>query len=194
MKARELYRALERELGPWLVERGFRKQRKSRLTFQRQVGDKYHSVWFQCDKYGWDSYAGGDFFVNFTVSASPDPEDIVRREERLNFFLSDLELARARKYRDEIVKRIPRPPESYFDAMEAGFSKVVGAESAASLLETVRARFEPESIPYRQNQDFRLRYWQPSDVTGWASFIASVLPRALEQMDFWSLDHNRRLP
>jgi len=194
MKAKELYRALETELGPWLIERGFRKQRKSRLTFQRQVGDKYHSVWFQCDKYGWDSYAGGDFFVNFTVSASPDPEDIVRRDERLNFFLSDLELARARKYRDEIVKRIPRPPESYFDTLEAGFSKVVGAESAASLIETVRARFEPESIPYRQNQDFSLRYWQPSDVTGWASFIVSVLPRALEQMDSWSLDNNRRLP
>jgi len=91
MKAKELYRVLETELKPWLAERGFKKRRVSRLTFQRLVDGKYHSVWFQCDKYGWDPYAGGEFFVNFTVSESPDPESVARREERLNFFLTDIE-------------------------------------------------------------------------------------------------------
>jgi len=187
MKARELYRALQAELGPWLTERGFKKLRTSRLTFQRLVGGKYHSIWFQADKYGWDSYAGGEFFVNFTVSKSPDPESVARREERLNFFLTDIELARARKYRDGIVERIPEPPISYFNTLEQGFQKSVGAESAKSLLETVRARFAPEPNPYLRHQDFRLRYWEPSDVTGWAAFMIPVLPRAIEEMESWSL-------
>lgn len=187
MKAKELYRELEKGLGSWLIAHGFRKQRASRLTFQRLVEGKYQSVWFQCDKYGWDSYAGGEFFANFTVSESPDPESGARRDERLNYFLTDIELARARKFRDEIVERIPRPPESYFANLEAAFSRSVTPESAASLIQTVRDRFEPEPMPYRRNQDFRMRYWKPEDVAGWAEFIVAVLPRAIEEMQTWSL-------
>ncbi len=184
VKARDLYRVLQDELGPRLEKSGFRKQRRSRLTYQRVIGDTYQSVWFQCDKYGWDSYAGGSFFVNFTVSASPDVDAIDRRAERLNFFLTDSELVRAREYRDEVVARIPKPPDSYFEALEAAFAK--SADSASSLVMTVREYFEPEPMPYRRNQDFYLRYWKPDDVTGWARLIESVLPRALEQMNSWA--------
>jgi hypothetical protein len=187
MKAKELYKTLETELRPLMTTRGFKKRSVSRLTFQRSVGDKYHTVWFQCDKYGWDSYAGGEFFANFTVSESPDPESGARRDERLNFFLTDAELDGARDYRDQIVERIPKPPEFYFENLESQFSKSVGPESAASLVKTVRDRFEPGSIPYRRHQDFALRYWQTSDVSWWAALIASVLPRAIEQMESWSL-------
>ena len=187
LKAKELYQVLERRLRPLFAERDFKKQKRSRLTFQRLVGDKYQSIWFQTDTYGWDSYAGGDFFVNFTVSESTDVEAGARREERLNFFLTDAELERARNYRDEIVSRIPKPPDSYFEQLETGFAKSVGEKSASSLIETVRKRFEPERIPYRRNQDFRLRYFRPEDVEGWASFIAPVLPRAIEQMQTWEL-------
>ena len=186
MKAKELYRVLQSELGPTLENSGFRKQRGSRLTYQRFVRDSYHSVWFQCDKYGWDSHAGGSFFVNFTVSGSADVDAVDRREERLNYFLTEPELVRAREYRDAVVERIPKPPESYFQNLEAGFAKSVPAESASRLVTTIRGYFEPEPLPYRSNQDFALRYWQPEDVRGWAAFIASVLPRALEQMQSWS--------
>jgi hypothetical protein len=187
MKAKELYRVLESEVGPWLKERDFKKRRASRLTLQRIVDGKYQSVWFQCDKYGWDSHAGGEFYVNFTVSESTDPEAGARRDERLNYFLTDLELERARQYRDEIVARIPKPPYSYFEDLQATWSKSVGPESAASLMQTVRDRFEPQSIPYRRNQDFSLRYWQPSDVVGWSALIRSVLPRAIDEMQSWAL-------
>ncbi len=186
MKARDLYRVLQTELGPTLEKSGFRKQRRSRLTYQRLVGQTYQTVWFQCDKYGWDSYAGGSFFANFTVSGSSDVEAVDRREERLNYFLTDPELIRARKYSDEIVQRIPKPPESYFETLHAGFAKSTSADSASSLIATVRGYFEPEPIPYRRNQDFALRYWQPDDAKGWAVLIESVLPRALDEMKSWS--------
>ena len=187
LKAKELYQVLDRRLRPLFSERDFRKQKKSRLTYQRIVGGKYQSIWFQTDKYGWDTYAGGEFYVNFTVSESTDVEAGARRDERLNFFLTDAELERARTHSDEIVGRIPKPPESYFIDLETGFAKSVGPEAARSLIETVRRRFEPQSYPFRRNQDFRLRYWRPADVVGWASLIASVLPRAVEQMLTWEL-------
>ena len=85
------------------------------------------------------------------------------------------------------MSRIPKPPESYFQELEAGFSRSVGPDSARTLIETVRQRFEPESMTYRREQDIPLRYWRPEDVEGWASFIAPVLPRAVEQMQTWKL-------
>lgn len=162
MKATELYRALETALGPWLSAHGFKKRRGSHLVFQRVVGEKFQSVWFQTDKRGWDPYTGSSFFVNFSVSESPDPESGARRAERLNLFLTDEELERAGAYRDEVVARIPRPADSYFEAIQSQVSKW-SAESAAGLMEGVRAQFEPESLPYRRQQDFSLRYWQPND-------------------------------
>lgn len=186
MKAKELYRELETHLGPAMVRHGFKKRRASRLTFQRVLDGKYHSVWFQCDKYGWDAYAGGEFFVNFTVSETPDPEGVNRRDERINHFLSDIELARARQLRNDIVERIPKPPPMYFENLRAAFAKA-GVESANSLIKTVFDRFAPETAPYRRNQDFRLRYWKPNDVAEWAGFIEAVIPRALEEMESWSL-------
>lgn len=190
MKAKELYRALETELRPWLVAHDFKKQRASRLTFQKLVDDKYHSVWFQCGKYGWDAYAGGEFYVNFTVSDSPDVEGVVRRDERLNYFLTDAELVVARDYQDKVIAGIPKPPESYFETLLTQLSK--HAESAKELVETVRTYFERTALPFQRHQDFALRYGQPSDVTGWAGLIASVLPRAVEEMETWALPQPRQ--
>jgi hypothetical protein len=186
LKARDLYRVLQTELQSSLEKSGFRKVRSSRLTYQRPAGDIYQTIWFQCDKYGWDAYAGSSFFVNFTVSGSPEVDAIDRREERLNYFLTDAELVRAREFHDEVVARIPKPPESYFAMLEAAFAKSVSADSASSLVTTVRGYFEPEPIPYRRNQDFSLRYWEPEDVRGWAALIAPVIPRAVDQMQSWS--------
>ena len=191
MKANELYRILEGQLRPLLTEHGFRKQRASRLVFQRQVGDTYHSVWFKTGKYGWDNHAGGEFFVTFTVSATPDVESVSRREERLNYFLTDAELHSARQYQNAIVARIPKPPESYFETLQAGFAKSVSAESAANLIMTVRGYFAAESTPYVRHRDFALRYWQVGDVELWAGLIASVIPRAIEQMQSWALPGSR---
>jgi hypothetical protein len=185
MKAKELYRELESALKPWLTTYGFKKKTASRLLCQKLVGDKYHTVWFQCDKYGWDAYAGGKFYVNFTVSESPDPEAGARRDERLNYFLTDAELVSARDYQDEVIERIPKPPESYFETLQAQFSK--HSELPTELVDTVRSYFEPTPLPYQRHQDFSVRYWEASDVKGWAALVESVLPRATEEMQSWSL-------
>ena len=191
MKAKDLYRVLEAEVKPVLTAHDFKKQRASRLVFQRLVGGVFHSVWFQTGKYGWDSYAGGEFYVNFAVADSPDVESVRRRDERLNYFLTDAELISAHEYQNAIIARIPKPPESYFEALQTAFAKTTSAESAASLITTVRGYFEPEPLPFRRHQDFASRYWEPDDIKGWATLISSVIPRALDQMQTWTLPASR---
>jgi hypothetical protein len=187
MKAAALYRVLATELGPSLVGRGFKKLRGSRLAFQRVVRDTYQTVWFRCDKYGWDTHAGSRFFANFTVSESPAFDTLGRHDEGLFFFLTDAELAGARDFRDALVARIPRPPASYFATFQAQCDRLY-PENPAGMMAAIRGQFEPEPTPYRRHQDVGMRYWLPTDVTWWATLIASVLPRAIEQMDSWSAD------
>lgn len=177
MKAKEVYVILERELSPTLTPLGFRKKRGSRLVFQRQGATAYETIWFQMDKYGWDKYAGGKFFVNFNTSESTDFEAPSARSDRLNNFMTDDELERALAYRNEIVARIPKPPGSYFEMLRTGFAKSVSDSSASNLVQTLRDDFEPEHHPYRAHQDFALRYWLPTDVAGWVPFISAVIPR-----------------
>ncbi|HET6760932.1 MAG TPA: hypothetical protein VFH13_02480, partial [Gemmatimonadaceae bacterium] len=102
---------------------------------------------------------------------------------------TDAELVFARDYQDKIIESIPKPPESYFETLQAQWSK--HAVSAKELVETVRTYFEPTPLPYQRHQDFALRYWQPSDVTRWAALIAPVLPRAVGEMETWALPQVR---
>ena len=89
MKAAEVYQLLATTLRPSLVGRGFKKLRGSRLAFQRVVRATYQTVWFRCDKYGWDPHAGSRFVVSFTVSESPTYDTGGRHDEGLFFFLTD---------------------------------------------------------------------------------------------------------
>ena len=175
MKAAEVYRLLATELGPALSRHGFKKLRGSRLALQRAGRDSYQTVWFQCDKRGWDPHVGSRFFANFTVSPSPAFDTLSRHDERLFFFLTEAELAGARDFRDSVVARIPRPPASYFEMFQAECDKR-DPESAAGLMTAVRAQFEPEPTPYRRHQDVGMRYWLPSDVIWWARLMRRSFP------------------
>lgn len=187
MKAAEVYKLLATELRAPLAVHGFKKLPGSRLAFQRVVRRTYQTVWFQCDKRGWDSHAGSRFFASFTTRESPTFDTLDRRDQGLFFFLTDAELAGARDFRDSVVARIPRPPTSYFEMFEKELERRK-SEDAAGLMATIRAQFEPEPTPYRRHQDVGMRYWLPDDVTWWARLIASALPRPLAQMDAWSAE------
>jgi hypothetical protein len=186
MKAAELHRLLAAGLGDWFKEHGFSKRKASRLVYQRGENDRYHTVWFQADHSGWDAHAGSSFFVNFAVTATPDHEGVERRDERLNFFLTDDELDIARHLNNAIVARIPRPPESYFQMMEEA-ARRSSPELGASIRGALLLSFQPAPMPYQRHQDFSLRYWQPRDIAEWIDFIRPVLPGAIEQMRAWSV-------
>ena len=174
MKAAELYKILHGELESWFRERGFRRHRASPLSYQKAHDTRFLLVWFQCDTWGWDKWAGSSFFVNVTLSETLAPWS--GRMERLNAFMTDEELERARELRNAVVARIPPPPESYFAELWAVFSR---RESGEALLETVRDEFRPSTIPYSRRHDLKLRYFQPTDVIAWAAFMRAPLARAL---------------
>lgn len=177
MKAAELYKILRGELDSWFRERGFKRHRSSGLAYQKPHDTRFVMVWFQCDKWGWDKWAGSSFFVNVTVSETLDPWS--GRMERLNAFMTDEELERARELRNAVVERIPVPPESYFAELWAVFSR---RESGAALLETVRDEFRPYTVPYSRRHDLKLRYFRPTDVIAWAAFMRAPLARGIASM------------
>jgi hypothetical protein len=177
MKAAELYKILRGELDSWFKERGFKRHRSSGLAYQKPHDTGFVMVWFQCDKWGWDKWAGSSFFVNVTLSATLDPWS--GRMERLNAFMTDEELERARELRNDVVARIPVPPESYFAELWAVFSR---RESGEALLQTVRDEFRPATMPYSRRHDLMLRYFRPTDVIAWAAFIRAPLARGIAGM------------
>jgi len=147
-----VYRVLRGELAPWLQERQFKRQGSSGLVLVRALKAMNQVLWFQCDRRGWDPYAGSSFFVN--LGLSPTPVANFDNSVRLNELLTDDELALALDYHNAIVQRLRPPPESYFTMMAGQFSRY---PSGAGMLQALRDQFQPRREPFQRNQDFSLR-------------------------------------
>jgi len=182
LKAAELHSLLDAELGAWFGKAGFRRSRRSPLTYRRRAADGTIEVAIQCDRWGFDTHAGGEFFVNFRLLSG---DGGVVREERCNHFLTDAELEVARDLRDRIVARIPRPPVEYFERLPNEFSRY---PDGRAMLAALRAQFEPQRDPFRRSHDMSHRYRTAEDVHEWVTFIGAVLPRAVQTTATWLAD------
>ena len=149
MTSTELYRLLRSDLGPWFRERGFKAARRTQLGWHR---DRL-LIWFQCDKSGWNQYAGASFFVNVQISTKPEPWS--GPVERLQRFLSDAELEQMRALQNEVIRTLLPPPREYVEQMRDAFSKY---RDGSAMLEAMLSDFQPVATPYRQQQDVALRY------------------------------------
>lgn len=168
MTSTELYRLLRSDLGPWFRERGFKAARRTQLGWHR---DRL-LIWFQCDKSGWNQYAGASFFVNVQISTKPEPWS--GPVERLQRFLSDAELEQMRALQNEVIRTLLPPPREYVEQMRDAFSKY---RDGSAMLEAMLSDFQPVATPYRQQQDVALRYFRPSDVQRWSTFLLGIFPR-----------------
>lgn len=171
MKSDELYRRLRANLGGWFKAAGFKRAPKAPLGWY----DEAMFVWFQCDKWGWDNYAGSSFFVNFQRGGEPVPWNA--HTDRLQQFLSADELETARRLQNAVIRRLQPPPANYIETMRAAFAKQ--SQDPDALIEGLLMPFRTIDAPYRNNQDFSLRYFSAQDVDAWASFLLSVLPGIL---------------
>jgi hypothetical protein len=64
-------------------------------------------LWCQCDKWGWDPYAGSSFFVTFQVSEGPEARSGETR--RLQEFLTDAQLESLRESQNAVIRKlVPR--------------------------------------------------------------------------------------
>jgi hypothetical protein len=174
MKSEDLYRVLRQELASWFKEHGFRRGKRGQLGWYREPA----FVWFQCDNWGWDPYAGSSFFVNFQGPGSPEPWG--GPTERLQHFLSEPELEEARAIQNRVITKLSLPPAEYVRMLRDGFAKT--SPNPDLLIKALLDQFKPVDYPYRCNQDFSLRYHDPEDVSRWASFLLRVLPGIVQRM------------
>jgi len=174
MKSEELYRILRQRLGGWFKDRGFRRSKRGQLGWHR---DSFF-LWFQCDKWGWDPHAGSSFFVNVQLSGPPEPWG--GPTERLQYFLSELELEEARVLQNRVISKLSPPPPAHMSMLREAFAKTSSDPDA--LIGALLSQFEPVDYRYRSNQDFSLRYHDVDDVSEWAAFLFRVLPGILEKV------------
>ena len=173
MKSVELYRHLRSGLAEWFRGQGFKRAPRTQLGWH---GDGVF-IWFQCDKWGWDQYAGSSVFVNFQVGALPEPWSAPT--ERLQHYLTESELEVMRGLQNEVIRKLHAPPPQYIEALRAAFSKYPNADG---MLDAALFQFRPVEQPYRSYQDVSLRYFDARDVQNWAFFLITVLPRIVDDL------------
>lgn len=143
------------------------------LGYIRPHGNRFLVFWFQCEKPGWDAYAGSKFVVEFQLSPSTGigafGADCIRG--RLPHFLDDADLERLRPMQDRVIGKLARPPADHL---------------VLKLGEDVRTwylnQFEPVERPYRTSDDIWLRYGCEEDVIIWAEFVREVLPKVIGRL------------
>ena len=172
MKSTELHRHLREDLAPWFKSQEFKRAPRAQLGWHRGR----LLVWFQCDQWGWDRYAGGSFFVNFQTSDRPEPW--AGPNERLQHFLEPDDLEAARALQNIVIAKLSPPPREHVEALRAAFART--AEDPDGLVDALLAAFRPVVEPYRAHQDFSLRYFDREDVRGWSAFLLRLLPRIVD--------------
>jgi hypothetical protein len=116
MKSADLYRELRAGLGGW-----FRAERFKRARAQLGWSRPPLLIWFQCDQWGWDPYAGSGFFVNFQIGGGVSPWS--GPTERLQHFLTDAELEAARELQNGVIRRLSPPPPHHVQALRSAFAR-----------------------------------------------------------------------
>jgi hypothetical protein len=53
MRSTEVYKTIGDAVEPWCNANGFTRPTSALRAYQKRVGDKFLSFWFQCDRYGW---------------------------------------------------------------------------------------------------------------------------------------------
>ena len=175
MKSSELHRLLRSQLGAWFRSNGFKRASYTQSGWYRDL----NLVWFQCDKWGWDRYAGSGVFVNFETQLKQASPAWSGEVKRLQEFLTSEELEAAREMQNKVISKLKAPPAEYLAMFRAHCARYPDAEL---MEEGLLGQFKPVDRPYKNNQDFTLRYFDEHDVGQWCTFLLQALPRISEEL------------
>lgn len=163
--SKDLYRILRERLAPGMKGAGFQRSKGGMLGWQRPVGARWLTLWFQCDKYGWFQDIGSSFTLEFQLS--DDPQSCAGRlaeRERFVALLSAEDRELARQCNDAILRNLP--PLAADNPLS-----LLGAEG----LQLIMLGWQPSAGPWAANQDVWLHYCNPQQVQDWAEFFAPRL-------------------
>ena len=175
MKSSELHRLLRSQLGDWFRSNGFRRASHTQSGWYRGL----NLVWFECDKRGWDQYAGSGLFVNFEAQLKQASPTWSGEVKRLQEFLTAEELKAAWEMQNRVISKLKAPPAEYIAMFRAHCASYPDAEL---MEEGLLRQFKQVEQPYRNNQDFTLRYFDEHDVGQWCKFLLGALPRISEEL------------
>jgi hypothetical protein len=154
--SRELYAALRAVLAPVMKANRFTAMKAGRLGWQRQGSRGSLSVWFQCDKWGWDALWGSTFTLEFQLT--PAPGDAMRLEgrfERIGYVLEGFPaLEELRVRNNAVIARLP--------------GTTLGHAPADS-----RREIDPQPAVY--GRDLWLAYHDIHDARAWALYFGENL-------------------
>ena len=167
MQSTEAYRVVREVVGPWCRVQGFRRTKSAFPGWYKPVTDRFLVFWFQCDKRGWDNFAGSKFTVEFQLGSEPGigTMRVGENRKRLPQFLDNKELEKMREIQNNVILRLRRPPSNH-PALH------ISPEISAVYLE----KFKPDTKPYKSSDDIWLRYYTDRDVKRWAEFVLAQLP------------------
>lgn len=122
-------------------------------------------VQFQLQPKATDSYAGGEFLVEFEHTLGEGQGRALSGRARFDQLLTKAELKAVLAHQNDIIGSLPRPPESHV----AGYPEF--------LRDTYLESFEPQGMFSPGN--LWLRYRTLDDVRGWLQLISGILPSVL---------------
>jgi len=167
VSSRDFYREMRTGLAPLMKEAGYTLAGPS-LGWAKPVADAFLSVWFQCDKWGWNPEWGTRFTVEFQLAKESIQGTLGAKRERIGFLLEGYEeLDTLRLINNEVIGRLPGTGSALLDTM-------TNPGNAANLI-----GYKPDPNPAIYARDIWLHYHSIADVRSWASFFEARLPRFL---------------
>ena len=104
----DFYRRFRENITDHMKSKGFKRTKGGRLGWYEPVVTGFFTVWFQCDKWGWDDDWGSRFTVEFQKYKSSDIGiGLMAKRQRLPSLLNreDLEVMRTRN--NAIISAMP---------------------------------------------------------------------------------------
>lgn len=161
-----LYKELRVALNPLMKKIGFTSVKADALTWTRQTPEGNLTLWFQCDKWGWDERWGARFTMQFQVAPLPMAAMVPDgRFDRIGFVLEGFkELDELRIANNAVIERLPGTLANQV---------VVGQLEDGTEYVAEGYRTDPEPAIY--GRDIWLHYYSLDDVRNWATYFEGKL-------------------
>lgn len=161
-----VYKELRAILAPLMKSNGFKNAGGGRLGWVRETADGYLTLWFSCNKWGWDERWGSTFTLELQITAEPDDaQGMAGRFERIGYVLEGFhELDEIRLQNNAVIDRLPGTlnGQAVVDVLEDG-------------TELVTEGYKVDTRKAVYGRDVWMHYYSLDDVRDWARWLENKL-------------------
>lgn len=164
--SKQFYQTFRSVLAPLMKVDGFKRLSGGRLGWTKPCGTEHLSLWFQCDKWGWNAVWGSTFTLEFQIAPEAGEAMTFKgRRERFGYLLEGFqELDDLRRMNNVIIERLPGTVRNQAVTVVDDNGKTFVLEGFLN---------DPEPAVY--GRDLWLNYYSPEDVQSWAEYFEKKL-------------------